>query len=774
MKLLTLLAGVLLCASGSAQIAVEGTYTSLTLANFAPAAYVDPALTITSGTSIPSFRVKITNYNLGDVLDVNATLPGGFTSGFNTVTGVFTITGVGSAADYQGVLRAVRFRTTSLIATSRVITFEAGDGSVLPYGGHYYKLVSGSFSFTTAKANAAATSLFGCQGYLPTISSLGENDFLFNSIGKGWIGASDEFSQINTATGSTTYVNQAASEGKWYWVTGPEKGIQFSNVAVAVTGKYANWATGEPNNANSTEHYAETSNPNNGQWNDASTSGSLNYLVEYGGIESGLTLDLSHSRTISMVATQLNTTTTSLPYSLHATAVAVDPGLIGYSISNFTDGRVTISGNFKTGDALSYTGTLPGTFTGTFNSTTGVLSFATTTASSITDWQNLFRTVKFQSTSNIVGDRTITFSVGNQVAFTNGHFYEYVSSGTTWDNAKTAAEAKTYLGLQGYLATISSSLENEFIRQKMNADAWTGASDGYSAINTALGTTTYANQAASEGKWYWVTGPEKGTQMTTGNAPSSTTYPPVFGSVYNNWNAGEPNNSSSNENAGTIYASGSTAGKWNDLNNTSTLGYVVEYGGTTSDPLMQLSSNRVVEINTVLPVSGLVFEAKRVNENAEISWSTQAETNTNRFELLHSDDGSHYTVLTSVRAAVSSSTEQRYQWTHVKPAAGVHYYKLRELDQDGAAHYSETRMVAFNINTRYSLAPSIVLSEFSITGPTGFKGDLRVMNTAGAEVIHQAISQLSGVIIADHLPAGLYFVEISDKQGRQVLRFVKQ
>ena len=43
-------------------------------------------------------------------------------------------------------------------------------------------------------------------------------------------------------------------------------------------------------------------------------------------------------------------------------------------------------------------------------------------------------------------------------------------------NAKTAAEAKTFNGLSGYLATIESADENAFIFSKISQNAWIGAS----------------------------------------------------------------------------------------------------------------------------------------------------------------------------------------------------------------------------------------------------------------------------------------------------------
>jgi hypothetical protein len=142
--------------------------------------------------------------------------------------------------------------------------------------------------------------------------------------------------------------------------------------------------------------------------------------------------------------------------------------------------------------------------------------------------------------------------------------------------------------MTGYLATVTSASENTYIKQTLSADAWFGASDAVAEINSATGTTTFANQAAAEGRWYWVTGPEKGICFSIGNINPVTQV-----GRYANWNGGEPNNCCSGEHYGQIYSSGAT-GAWNDLVNGSSLGFVVEYGDMPGDPTQELTSNTTV------------------------------------------------------------------------------------------------------------------------------------------------------------------------------------
>lgn len=81
-----------------------------------------------------------------------------------------------------------------------------------------------------------------------------------------------------------------------------------------------------------------------------------------------------------------------------------------------------------------------------------------------------------------------------------GHYYEYVAADHIhWDAALADAAAMTYQGQHGYLATITSQAEQDFLFANFgsHADLWLG---GYDTDNP-------------QRTWFWVTGPESGTQF---------------------------------------------------------------------------------------------------------------------------------------------------------------------------------------------------------------------------------------------------------------------
>ncbi|MFN0044675.1 MAG: choice-of-anchor C family protein [Alphaproteobacteria bacterium] len=198
------------------------------------------------------------------------------------------------------------------------------DGFTLnPDNGHFYQWVTAGMSFHDAMANAHALG-----GYLATVTSAQENAFLdalmFNSGNFTWIGASD-----------------AASEGDWRWVDGPEAGQQFWVGGTGGTAtQYAAWQPGsEPNNAGN-EDYAHMWG--GGYWNDLYDAG-LYSFVEIGGIPGDATgngfTDEDTARTFSESFLLSNDTDVDQSHVLNVVSVS-SASAAGASVS-LSAGQIT-------------------------------------------------------------------------------------------------------------------------------------------------------------------------------------------------------------------------------------------------------------------------------------------------------------------------------------------------------------------------------------------------------------------------------------------------
>ena len=333
--------------------------------------------------------------------------------------------------------------------------------------------------------------------------------------------------------------------------------------------------------------------------------------------------------------------------------------------SAISGATVTINGSHNTNDLLfvrtatkstasnivTYTNVGVSGITGTYNKTTGQLTF--TGSTSLTNWTNIFRKVGYiydHSSTAASTSRSLIFSLSDNVVYnhadSNIHFYKYIAnSGIHFETARIAAGNDTLFGLQGYLATITTASEQAYIEPKLAGVGWIGGCDrlGDSTIQTKCGissgdltnlkgktqsqwTTTTGHWATGDGEsyFYWVTGPERlefiaedtyncsgsnyaarkqetlpissDTSLTDPSASIVTTgsnYP------YHNFQGCEPNNyrhDANGENYMHVYANGA----WNDYrhNDSSIAGYLIEYGGMSGDPSVDLTEDKNYNVAT--------------------------------------------------------------------------------------------------------------------------------------------------------------------------------
>lgn len=295
--------------------------------------------------------------------------------------------------------------------------------------------------------------------------------------------------------------------------------------------------------------------------------------------------------------------------------VVVDSDLTITSTS--TNGLATLNGarvliaNFDASkDRLGIDGVTSGSENGVswnYDQSRGVLTLDSTNGVGSDIYQGLLRRVTYANTdaSNPGQARNIQFSLGNLLANPeNGHFYQFVTNaGIYWTDARTATNGLNYLGRQGYLTTITTQAEQDFVQSRVSGNGWIGASD-----------------AAVEGDWRWVTGPEglasdnggTGQLYWRGNSTGA-----AIDGRYNNWDLqrSEPNNSiDAGKPNGEDYAhivgdaNAGNIGKWNDLPDQQDYspfpayrpqGYIVEYGGLSTDSSPTITAGLTLSFDAV-------------------------------------------------------------------------------------------------------------------------------------------------------------------------------
>ena len=157
-------------------------------------------------------------------------------------------------------------------------------GSALPYSGgtgiiSMYLFPNWPYLECSQIVAASSRSYFGRKGYLATITSQGENDFIWHKTsGVGWIGAED----IGRRNGEPI---TDPGTGDWRWVTGPEgmedsgNGLEFWNGYTSGSSVGVHIKTvksGESSNFGGAEYIAHIFNTD-GLWHDFSPTNDFCY-----------------------------------------------------------------------------------------------------------------------------------------------------------------------------------------------------------------------------------------------------------------------------------------------------------------------------------------------------------------------------------------------------------------------------------------------------------------------------------------------------------------
>ncbi|MEZ5432336.1 MAG: DUF4347 domain-containing protein [Verrucomicrobiales bacterium] len=107
-------------------------YSTNYLTNATPVAITSSNVGITDGddTTMKSASITLTNAKAGDLLQVVGVLPGSIVaSAYNPGTGVITLTGTDTKANYESAIEKLFFSSTSSVAGDRVLNIVVNDGT---------------------------------------------------------------------------------------------------------------------------------------------------------------------------------------------------------------------------------------------------------------------------------------------------------------------------------------------------------------------------------------------------------------------------------------------------------------------------------------------------------------------------------------------------------------------------------------------------------------------------------------------------------------------
>ena len=182
-----------------------------------------------------------------------------------------------------------------------------------------------------------------------------------------------------------------------------------------------------------------------------------------------------------------------------------------------------------------------------------------------------------------------------------------------------------------------------------------------------------------------------------------------------------------------------------------------------------------------LPVELIHFDAQAAaNHTADLNWATASEINNSHFEIERSYDGIRWEWVGNVtgNGTTSHLTDYNYMDKTIAKSQNTAYYRLKQVDYDGAFEYSDVRVVRFD-----GRADRLEIAAY----PNPFNQEVTVLVNANEQYAIQ-VTDINGVVVLseDHTEnrthrlnvskytAGVYIIEVTSTQGTQHLKIIKQ
>ncbi len=173
----------------------------------------------------------------------------------------------------------------------------------------------------------------------------------------------------------------------------------------------------------------------------------------------------------------------------------------------------------------------------------------------------------------------------------------------------------------------------------------------------------------------------------------------------------------------------------------------------------------------VLPIKLTSFTGHSANSSVVLNWETSSETNSKAFEIQHSVNKAGWQNIDFVNSKGTKDAISKYQYTHLNPNSGQNYYRLKSIDNDGKAEYSQAISVKTIAQINIIVTPNPSSNTIKIEGVN--QGFATIVDMQGKVIKTQELSE-SGIINVIDFNPGYYLIKILSNDKLYTKKFLKK
>jgi Secretion system C-terminal sorting domain len=174
----------------------------------------------------------------------------------------------------------------------------------------------------------------------------------------------------------------------------------------------------------------------------------------------------------------------------------------------------------------------------------------------------------------------------------------------------------------------------------------------------------------------------------------------------------------------------------------------------------------------ILPIELLRFTGDAYGKKNLLKWTTATETNNDYFTIEKSADGQSFTQLTRISGAGNSTHNIDYSTYDNDPINGITYYRLKQVDYNGAFTYSDVVPVLNTLDevSITNVRPNPTTNDVSFDFYAGIKGNvhIEIMDYLGRKVSDETQSVSDGNVVINAkmnaLEKGIYSLKVTFDQ----------
>ncbi|RYF20204.1 MAG: T9SS type A sorting domain-containing protein [Flavobacteriales bacterium] len=192
---------------------------------------------------------------------------------------------------------------------------------------------------------------------------------------------------------------------------------------------------------------------------------------------------------------------------------------------------------------------------------------------------------------------------------------------------------------------------------------------------------------------------------------------------------------------------------------------------------------RITLVNdfTTLPLSALTLSGKAQKGGVALKWLTLNEVDVSHFLTEKSYDGKKFNSFSQVGSKSNLSKDNNYGIDDRNPLLGINYYRITAVDKDGKITYSNILPVNFALTKKdqNSIYPNPTSKDINGSYYTPFAQQVKlsVISSIGRVELSKSVNATVGLnhfsFDVSILPAGAYFIQISNSTISNQLKFIK-